>query len=138
MHLTAVAESSMPLLLHPGWSTGPHRLQIPSLQQQGDVISQKTDYLNPTSWVGDVSVANVTLQTSWSLERDQSEQTLRKISPGFSFLPLIEAENIDILHPFSILIEEGADIPLEEQEEEIEQVHSLLALLLRILLLIGN
>lgn len=61
--LSAATVCTQILQQHPEWAPSTRRMKIPTLQSQGDDISKKSDHVNPASWVGNVNVANVTLQT---------------------------------------------------------------------------
>ncbi|KAL6299447.1 hypothetical protein BKA93DRAFT_819930 [Sparassis latifolia] len=62
---TGATQCSKILKEHPEWDRGPRRLHVKPLHQQGDDISAKYDHLNAVSWIGDVTVRNVVLQSQW-------------------------------------------------------------------------
>ncbi|KIJ45014.1 hypothetical protein M422DRAFT_167515 [Sphaerobolus stellatus SS14] len=120
--LTAAAESSMLLAMHPEWGKGPRCLNLPSLKKQGDMIHQKTDHLNPASWTGNVSLSTVNLRSCWILGHNQAEVILSKSEPGYTFASLIDSQCVNILRPFGETIDEGAILNEEDMGEEEEQV----------------
>ncbi|TFK79418.1 hypothetical protein K466DRAFT_505593 [Polyporus arcularius HHB13444] len=88
---------------HPEWDRGPRRLAVPCHQGQADDVSSATDHVNAASWVGDVSVANVVLQTCWYRGRKLAENDLEEF--GISLEGLLlghsdSAASFDVLRPF--------------------------------------
>lgn len=87
---------------HPEWDRGPRRLAIPSLHGQGDRVSASADHVNPSSWVGDVSVKGVLPQTCWYRGRQVAEADLLEFQAPVPFDDLSRAfPSRDMLRPFS-------------------------------------
>lgn len=114
--LVAALESSMLLSLHPEWDKGPRCLHLPSLEANSGNVSTNMDHLSPASWKGDVSVQTINLQTCWAIGHAFASSHISSFLPEFSFAPIQEAGNIDILQPFGELIQEGAALSMEDED----------------------
>ncbi|KZS97047.1 hypothetical protein SISNIDRAFT_406124, partial [Sistotremastrum niveocremeum HHB9708] len=62
---------------HPTWAKGPRRLTLKSATIQGADTVQKTDHINPASWVGDVRVKNIVPRSPWLEGRSVAEEDLK-------------------------------------------------------------
>ncbi len=83
---------------HPDWDRGSRRLAVPQLQNRGDNVPAAVDHVNPKSWLGDVSVKNIVLQTCWYRGRQLAEGDLAEYDLT---LPENAAPNpVDVLCPF--------------------------------------
>lgn len=60
---------------NPTWDRPPRRLHLPVLNDPNDPteLSQKTDHINPATWLGDVRLDRVTLATCWQKGRAVAE-----------------------------------------------------------------
>ncbi|KDR66334.1 hypothetical protein GALMADRAFT_80973, partial [Galerina marginata CBS 339.88] len=82
-------------------------------------ITQRSDHIKPGSWVGDVKLCNVSLQTSWKRGRRLIENEFPEFSNLFKAM---EAEkDITILSPSGMLL---VNIPLPDDDidESLEEV----------------
>ncbi|KAF9515336.1 hypothetical protein BS47DRAFT_1293938, partial [Hydnum rufescens UP504] len=95
--LSNVTECATILAEHPEWDRSPRRLHLKPITSP-DTVTQKSDHINPASWLGDVNVKEVVLATCWKLGRINAE----KICPiAKQHLEDLEANtNVDILQPF--------------------------------------
>ncbi|KAJ8517282.1 hypothetical protein ONZ45_g5524 [Pleurotus djamor] len=101
LRLTGTTEVSTILAKHPEWDRSPRRLQLPALSRENLQVHQGVDHINPASWRGDVHVADVVLDSCWTLGRDlvkKSIPRLHAVLEGLATDPL--AAKIDILRPF--------------------------------------
>uniref|UniRef100_A0A8H7XJQ8 Zinc finger PHD-type domain-containing protein n=1 Tax=Psilocybe cubensis TaxID=181762 RepID=A0A8H7XJQ8_PSICU len=67
--LTGTTEVSNILAKYPHWDRAPRRLKMPALTRLSQELPDSSDHIKPASWKGNVSVANVTLLTSWKRGR---------------------------------------------------------------------
>ena len=79
--LTGTTEVSTILAKYPHWDRAPRRLKLPVVSQDGSVVHKGVDHIGPSTWVGNVFVANVILQTCWRLGREESEKDFPVIAP---------------------------------------------------------
>ncbi len=110
---------------HPEWDRGPRRLAVPCLQGQADNVSSATDHVNAASWVGDVSVGNVVLQTCWYRGRKFAEADLQEFGislEGLSPTHGTSAGPCDVLRPFGDgkIVYLGGLRPEDVSEEELQ------------------
>ncbi|KAF8147135.1 hypothetical protein K438DRAFT_1626551, partial [Mycena galopus ATCC 62051] len=47
------------------WDRGPRRLKLPAVIKERGDVSNQADHISPASWIGDLHVADVVLQTCW-------------------------------------------------------------------------
>lgn len=52
---------------HPEWDHGPKQLKLMAVTDGNGDVAAKVNHINPSSWKGNVQVANVSLVTSWNL-----------------------------------------------------------------------
>ncbi len=95
---TCAARCAQILSKHPDWDLGPQRLKMQGLSSSS--ASHKHDHINPASWLGDTSVANVSLQTCWILGRKQAIDDLSDAGITHSFDEMERTGGFDILCPF--------------------------------------
>ncbi|CEL58799.1 hypothetical protein RSOLAG1IB_12200 [Rhizoctonia solani AG-1 IB] len=80
---------------YPNYDRKPYRLSVEG--------ASGIDHLNPRSWTGNVCVANVNLQASWSTGRAEAEKSLRRagIEPNFnlSILCALAGAPVDLMRP---------------------------------------
>ncbi|KAJ7455119.1 hypothetical protein FB451DRAFT_1049058, partial [Mycena latifolia] len=88
--------------LKPHWDRGPRRIKLHAVINEQGEVSRNADHVSPTSWIGDLHVANVLPHACWLAGRFAAEgiittgqETLRQCAlvPGF-----------DILSPFGELL----------------------------------
>ncbi|KAG7094204.1 hypothetical protein E1B28_007811 [Marasmius oreades] len=106
------------LTQHPEWQKTPRRLNLPSLDRNDNVISERVDHLNPKSWQGDVHTQAVSLQTCWKQGRKIIE-----VSYPFAKEVLTNADcnpDITLLSPFGTLL---VRTPLDS--DDVEDNHNL-------------
>ncbi|KAG8692622.1 hypothetical protein FRC09_011076 [Ceratobasidium sp. 395] len=80
---------------HPAWNRAPYRL---SLDGKSGV-----DHTNPASWIGNVIVGHVNLNSCWLLGRSQAADILTRAGVPFDFspsVPLATNLEIDLMRPF--------------------------------------
>lgn len=114
--VNGAVQCSQILQEHPEWDRGPRRLAIPTLHNSGDVVSSTTDHVNPRSWVGDVSVKGIVLQTCWYCGRQLAAADLAPFGVATTIVPTCEnswhdseesvpgseltSSSFDVLRPF--------------------------------------
>jgi hypothetical protein len=118
--ISAATECSEMLEVNPEWDCGPCRLRMPMLKT--DDISSSVDHINLASWSGDVSVANMVLQTCWNQGRQlaESELTLCSISPVFALMEKETGYDLLCLLGKNKIIAVNGSIHKDEVEEEVE------------------
>lgn len=117
--LSSIAEVQQTLAAYPHLDRVPRRLRLPSLDEPGDIV-QKVDQINPASWVGDVRVGTVVLQTTWSLGRRRVETEVKTIDITAELAGADAARSTDILSPFGIYAAAAADDPLDNELDELD------------------
>jgi hypothetical protein len=80
-HLTGTTEVSTILAKYPHWDCAPRCLKLPVVSQEGSVVHKGVEHIGPSSWVGDVFVANIVLQTCWRLGQEEAEKDFPVIAP---------------------------------------------------------
>lgn len=104
---------------YPEWDRGPRRLKIPSLTRNSGEIISRYDHIKPGSWLGDVKLSNVSLQTSWKRGRRLIETEFPEFSNMFKEM---EAEkDITILSPSGVLLV-NVPLPDDDIDESLEEV----------------
>ncbi|KAF8172521.1 hypothetical protein K438DRAFT_1772565 [Mycena galopus ATCC 62051] len=94
--------------LKPHWDRGPRRLKLPAvINERGDVSSQ-VDHISPASWIGDLHVADVVLQTCWIADRIKVEQMIPTAREQFQKCARIPG--FDILSPFGEILVGKLDV----------------------------
>ena len=84
---------------HPEWDRGTRRLKLRGIEDgNGDILS-KVDHISPSSWVGDVTVRNVSLVTAWNLGHQKVEYEFASLGIAEAFLEL-EEKGHDLMFPF--------------------------------------
>jgi len=99
LHMGGTAEVSMILAKHPEWDRSPRRLKLPALSKNGLDIHKGVDHIKPASWVGDVSVAKVNLQTCW-IEGRNGVKKIPRLEKVLQQLEDLNDPEINILQPF--------------------------------------
>ncbi|KDR65073.1 hypothetical protein GALMADRAFT_162490 [Galerina marginata CBS 339.88] len=94
--LTGTTEVATILAQYPHWDRAPRRLVLPTLSKDGFTVHKGVDHIGPSSWRGDVLVANVVLQTCWRLGRREAESEFPVIEP---ILDAISQPGRDIFSP---------------------------------------
>ncbi|KAJ7232148.1 hypothetical protein B0H12DRAFT_1003412, partial [Mycena haematopus] len=74
--LNAAMQCDNILAEHPEWTRGPQRLRMPVWHDVAGDVSKKIDHISPQSWLGDVSVAHVSIKTTWFGGRRIAQQEL--------------------------------------------------------------
>ncbi|EDR03397.1 uncharacterized protein LACBIDRAFT_307198 [Laccaria bicolor S238N-H82] len=80
-HLTGTTEVSTILAKYPHWDRAPRRLKLPVVSQEGSVMHKGVDHIRPSTWLGDVFVANIVFQTCWRLGREEAKKDYPVIAP---------------------------------------------------------
>ncbi|KAJ8482016.1 hypothetical protein ONZ45_g15109 [Pleurotus djamor] len=75
LRLTGTTEVSTILAKHPEWDRSPRWLQLPALSKENLEVHRGVDHINPASWRGDVHVADVVLDSCWTLGHDDATET---------------------------------------------------------------
>jgi hypothetical protein len=73
LRLTGTTEVSTILAKYPQWDRGPRRLHLPALSKEGLDVHSGVDHIKPSSWRGNVKVANVNIHSCWKLGRQLVE-----------------------------------------------------------------
>lgn len=119
--LSGTAEVANILAKYPHWDRPPRRLNIPPITRDCTPLPGATDHLKPGSWVGDVTVEKVTLQTCWVRGRRLIEQSIPSSAPTFGLMET-EAETSDtrisILAPHGKLLVQHVPHPEDVRENE--------------------
>jgi hypothetical protein len=89
--LTAAFDIVEILGKYPEWDQGHRRLKL-----QG---AEGVDHVNPASWIGDVSVNNVSLQTTWRKGWDRASAALSTAGIVFNFHLVEAVAGIDMFRP---------------------------------------
>ena len=109
LHMGGMAEVSMILAKHPEWDRSPCRLKLPALSKNGLDIHKGVDHIKLASWVGDVSVAKVNLQTCW-IEGRKGVKKIPQLKKVLQQLEDLNDPEINILQPFGKdIIHAGCD-----------------------------
>ncbi|KAF9059953.1 hypothetical protein BDP27DRAFT_1430658 [Rhodocollybia butyracea] len=82
----------------PQWNTIARCLKIPALSKNDFTVHPGVDHISPWTWRGDISVANVTVLTTWRLGQSKIESKFLELKNILNELP----EGTNILRPFSI------------------------------------
>lgn len=116
--LNSAAECANILQQHPEWNRAPRRLHLPAYPSSHTNLSSKIDHLNPKSWIGDVSVQDVSLQTAWSCGRSDAEDALPCAVDDFR--RLCDDSLRDLLRPFQTIATcEDAELSADDTEDAI-------------------
>lgn len=110
------------LAAHPDWVRGPRRLAFQNVIEQGHEATQKSDHINPISWVGDIKVKNVILKSCWIEGRQRAEADLRAADIESPFASMEASRNVDIFRPFGdgkMVMVDGPIADSEQEETEI-------------------
>ena len=109
LRMGGTVEVSMILAKHPEWDRSPHQLKLPALSKNGLDIHKGVDHIKPASWVGDVSVAKVNLQTCW-IEGINGVKKIPWLEKVLQQLEDLNNLEINILQPFGKdIIHAGCD-----------------------------
>ena len=104
---------------YPEWDRAPRRLRLPLLTRNSGEITAKYDHIKPGTWVGNVKLSEVSLQTSWKRGR----RLIEKEFPEFTdvFKEMEAKSEITILSPFGVLL---VNIPLPDDDidESLEEI----------------
>ncbi|KAJ7848204.1 hypothetical protein B0H13DRAFT_2361998 [Mycena leptocephala] len=89
---STTAESCRIFAKHPDWDRGHKRLRLEG--------AEGVDHTNPRSHTGDVSVANVSLLTSWNCGRRQAIELMKLLKiPVEDITLLLRSDTVDLLRP---------------------------------------
>ncbi|KAJ7604917.1 hypothetical protein FB45DRAFT_1149799, partial [Roridomyces roridus] len=97
-----VTEVSVILGLRPHWDRGPRRLKLPAIINEQGEVGTKADHVSPTSWLGDVHVANVGLHACWMDGREVAEEFLPEAKPLLARCD--RNPSVNILSPFGHIL----------------------------------
>lgn len=109
---------------HPESDRGPKRLKLAAVTDGNGDVTAKVDHINPSSWEGDVRVANVSLVTSWNLGRRIVESAFpmhkdqHKIG---TLLSGLDEAGLDMAAPFGLDLEDEEPPEDEEMDENDEE-----------------
>ena len=122
---------------HLTWDRGPRRLHLRRIKDRnGDVLS-KSDHINIESWEGNVNVRNVTLVTTWNLERQQVTSEFPESGIEDTLLDL-KSNAYDMAFPFGQISENikepddndgDSEAPDEPDTLSVQEATSLILLL---------
>ncbi|KAF8181257.1 hypothetical protein K438DRAFT_1602018 [Mycena galopus ATCC 62051] len=88
--------------LKPHWDRGPRRLKLPAVINERGDVSSKADHISPASWIGDLHVADVVLQTCWISGRIKVKQMIATAREQFQ--KCARVPSFDMLSPFGELL----------------------------------
>ncbi|KAJ7898149.1 hypothetical protein B0H13DRAFT_2337610 [Mycena leptocephala] len=89
---STTAESCRIFAKHPDWDRGHKRLRLEG--------AEGVDHTNPRSHTGDVSIANVSLLTSWNCGRRQAIELMKLLKiPVEDITLLLRSDTVDLLCP---------------------------------------
>jgi hypothetical protein len=110
LRLTGTTEVSTILAKYPQWDRAPRRLNLPVLSKDGLNIHSSVDHLKPSSWCGDVKVANVNLQLCWKLGRQMVENEVPQLAQVFTELDIAYNADTSKDAPLDIMSPLGKDL----------------------------
>ncbi|KAG6848163.1 hypothetical protein H0H93_002810, partial [Arthromyces matolae] len=99
--ITSTTEVANILAKYPHWDRGPRRLRLPGISRDSHELPDAADHIKPGSWRGNVSVKNVSIETSWKRGRRIIETAYPSYTP---ILAVVESCGGDILSPFGTLL----------------------------------
>ncbi|KAF8183588.1 hypothetical protein K438DRAFT_2164016 [Mycena galopus ATCC 62051] len=88
--------------LKPHWDRGPCRLKLSAVINERGDVSSKADHISLASWIGDLHVADVVLQTCWTSGRIKVEKMIATAREQFQ--KCARVPEFDILSPFRELL----------------------------------
>lgn len=100
LRLAGTTEVSGILAQHPEWDRAPRRLKLPSLSKDGIEVFKEIDHIKPSSWRGDVRVADVNLKTCWMMGRYLIKHLVPRLDEVLIKIEVDKDPNINILQPF--------------------------------------
>lgn len=122
--LSSTAEVANILAKYPHWDRLPRRLKLPALTLNGEPLPASSDHLKPRSWRGNVSVACVTLQTSWARGRRIIEQEFPEVADHLKQLEVLmatsDSERFDILSPCGKPLVTFTPASLDQDDEDLD------------------
>lgn len=122
--LTAAAECTRLLSIHPEWDRGPRRLRVSALTQTGELLGHDIDHLSPCQWKGNVNVSSMDLSTIWKQGRYMAEELLKLFQIDLPFRRMEYLPHHTILAPFGQPLLKAIFATEEPDENQVCSFHS--------------
>lgn len=117
--LSETTEVSNILAKHPEWDRAPRRTNLKPMTLTSGEVTAKSDHLKPSSWRGNVKLANVSLLTSWRRGRRLIEDVFPESPAAFNAMET--KQKATILSPFGKLLV-NVPLPVDDVDESIEDI----------------